>query len=61
MTTLQTYVHGKPYSLPRGRYAPHVPVLDRLAPTHAVVDLDRERVDAEAFVARIDRACSTPA
>jgi site-specific recombinase XerD len=52
---IQTYASGKPYALPHGRYAPHVPVVDRLRPSHAVVDLDAEDVDVDAFVARIDR------
>ncbi len=54
-TALQTYTNGKPYALPRGRYAPHEPIVDRLRPTHAVVDLHRETIDSADFIQRIDR------
>lgn len=51
----RTYVHGEPYRLARGRYAPSAAVVDVTAATHAVIDLDRERVDAATFLTRVDR------
>ncbi len=52
---MKTHPNGRPYSLPRGRYAPVTRVVDLAIPTHAVVDLDAEDVDAETFKRRIDR------
>ena len=52
---MQTYTSGKPYRRPIGRYAPHVPVVDHLDASHAVVDLDREHVSAADFEIRIMR------
>lgn len=52
---MTTYVSGKAYRRPMGRYAPHVPIVDHLAPTHAVVDLRRERPSAADFQRRVDR------
>jgi integrase/recombinase XerD len=52
---MKLYPNGRPYSPARGRYAPTSRVVDLSLPTHAVVDLDREDVDAAAFQARIDR------
>ena len=46
---------GRPYRRAVGRYAPYARVVDLASPSHAVVDLDREDVDAAAFLARIDR------
>jgi site-specific recombinase XerD len=46
---------GRPYRRAVGRYAPYARVVDLASPSHAVVDLDREDVDAAAFIARIDR------
>lgn len=52
---MKTYPNGRPYSLPRGRFAPIGRVVDLANPTHAVIDLDREFVDTETFKRRIDR------
>ena len=54
------YAHPSAFALvpPRpahGRYAPRGDVVDRFAVSPAVVDLDVEPVDADVFVARIDR------
>ncbi len=50
-----TYNNGQPYLPARGRYAPRDRVEDRLAPTHAVVDLARQRPTAAEFVRVIVR------
>lgn len=50
-----TYNNGELFRPPRGRYAPRAPIIDVAAQSHAVVDLDREPVDAATFVRRIDR------
>jgi site-specific recombinase XerD len=52
--------HASPFAHPpprpaHGRYAPRPDVVDRYALSPAVVDLDVEVVDADVFVARIDR------
>lgn len=52
---MQTHTSGKPYRRPIGRYAPHVPVVDHLDASHAVVDLDREHISAADFEIRIMR------
>lgn len=52
---MTTYLSGKPYRRPIGRYAPHVPLVDHLEATHAVVDLRGGAVAAAEFVCRIDR------
>lgn len=52
---MQTYVSGRPYRSPIGRYAPHVGVVDVAERCHAVVDLGAEDVDVETFIRRIDR------
>ena len=52
---LGTYNNGQPYVVPRGRYAPRGRVEDRLRPSHAVVDLDRQRLPPGEFIARILR------
>jgi integrase/recombinase XerD len=50
-----TYNNGQPYIPARGRYAPREQVEDRLAPSHAVVDLQRQRPTAADFVRAIVR------
>lgn len=50
-----SYNDGEPFRPARGRYAPRAAIIDVTAATHAVVDLDREPMDARAFVRRIDR------
>lgn len=50
-----TYVHGDLFRPPRGRYAPRAAIIDVTAQTHAVIDLDREPIEAAPFVDRIDR------
>ena len=52
---LGTYNNGQPYVVPRGRYAPRGRVEDRLRPSHAVVDLDREQPTAGEFITKILR------
>ena len=52
---MTTYVSGKVYRRPIGRYAPHQSIVDHLAPGHAVVELDHEQPNAEEFHRRIDR------
>lgn len=52
---MTTYVSGKPYKRPVGRYAPHVPIVDHTAATHVVIDLDHEQPDAATFQRRLDR------
>lgn len=51
----KTYVDGRLYRAVRGRYAPRAAIVDLAAPTHAVVELQRERIGADEFVRRIDR------
>jgi site-specific recombinase XerD len=46
--------NGKPYRRPIGRYAPHVPIVDHLDASQAVVDL-RRAIDPADFVSHIDR------
>ena len=50
-----TYVDGGPFRPARGRYAPRPAIIDVTAAHHAVVDLEREPIDAAAFAQRIDR------
>ena len=50
-----TYNNGQPYTPARGRYAPRERVGDRLAATHAVVDLSRQRPSATDFLRAIVR------
>ena len=52
---MDTYVSGRPYRAPIGRYAPHVPVVDLLERSHAVVDLKATDVGVAEFCARIER------
>lgn len=51
----KTYVDGRLYRTVRGRYAPRAAIVDLAAPTHAVVELERERIAADEFIRRIDR------
>lgn len=51
---VHTYVDREPYRSARGRYAPRGAVED-YRETHAVVDLDREPISADAFSQRIIR------
>ena len=51
----RSYIDGSPYRLAQGRYAPRGPVVDRLANSHAVVELDREQLAATDFLRRIVR------
>lgn len=51
----RTYLNGQPYRLARGRYSPQERVVDRLERTHAVINLDRERLHASSFLRRIVR------
>lgn len=51
----KTYVDGRLYRTVRGRHAPRAAIVDLAAPTHAVVELQRERIGADEFVRRIDR------
>ncbi|MCC7073025.1 MAG: tyrosine-type recombinase/integrase [Deltaproteobacteria bacterium] len=50
-----TYVDGGLFRPPRGRYAPRAAIIDVTAEYHAVIDLDREPIDAPTFMQRIDR------
>ncbi len=50
-----TYNNGQPYIPARGRYAPRERVEDYLAPSHAVVDLPRQKPSAADFVRLIVR------
>ncbi len=50
-----TYNNGQPYIPARGRYAPRERVEDYLAPSHAVVDLPRQKPAAADFVRIIVR------
>ena len=50
-----TYNNGQPYQPARGRNAPRTQVEDRLRPSHAVVDLDREVPTAGDFSYRVLR------
>ena len=43
------------YRRPIGRYAPRVDLVDHVAPTAAVVDLDRQMPDADEFQRIVDR------
>jgi site-specific recombinase XerD len=45
-----TYNNGQPYIPARGRYAPRERVEDYLAPSHAVVDLPRQKPTAADFI-----------
>ena len=50
-----TYNNGQPYIPARGRYAPRERVEDYLAPSHAVIDLPRQKPTAADFVRVIVR------
>lgn len=50
-----TYVDGRPYTPARGRYAPRATLEDVCAPTHAVIDLLRERPTPVEFLRTIVR------
>ena len=50
-----TYNNGQPYVPARGRYAPRERVEDYLAPSHAVIDLPRQKPTAAEFVRVIVR------
>jgi site-specific recombinase XerC len=50
-----TYNNGQPYVPPRGRSAPRQPVEDRLAPSHAVIDLPCRQPSAAEFLQAIVR------
>ena len=50
-----TYNNGQPYIPARGRYAPRERVEDYLAPSHAVIDLPRQKPTAADFVRLIVR------
>ena len=52
---MQTYVSGRPYRAPVGRYAPHVPLVDLVESNRAVIDLDVGAVNADDFCRAIDR------
>jgi site-specific recombinase XerD len=52
---MSTYSSGKIYRRALGRYAPPADVVDQLAPSHAVIDLDREVPDEVDFQRVIDR------
>ena len=50
-----TYNNGQPYAPARGRHAPRQQVEDRLAPSHAVVDLPQQEPTPDEFVRAIER------
>ena len=52
---MTTYNSGRPYTRPIGRFAPHVPIVDHLAPSHAVVALDHALPGSAEFQRSIDR------
>ncbi len=50
-----TYNNGQPYAPARGRHAPRQQVEDRLAPSHAVIDLPQQQPHPDEFVRAIER------